>query len=197
MDAKTELGMPPPSPEAKQVLKRVQSGFRCATCTLLLAFPPWQNLGAQEQGDPRIFRYTQALSPDSGASPEDKLNIIKYLEQNYARSNSSLITSNLFYACNAQMERNPKIRESAARALGSICDLNNIMHNQRLARMLDPFNEPAPAVRMAVLDSLAKSPRSFAADKIRVAAQTNGDPDAEVRRYAQKLLEENPTLLLR
>lgn len=154
-------------------------------------------LGSQGALDDRLFQYVQALSPHSGASSKDKLEIIDYLEKNHAHSNSSLIASNLFYACNAQMEGNAKVREAAARALGKLCDLNNIMTVQRLARMLDSLNEPVPEVRMAVLASLAQSPRSLAADKIRVAAQTNGDPDADVRRFAQKLLEDNPKLLVR
>ena len=162
-------------------------------CLLLAPFA--LPLGAQVGAGELALEYVRALRPDSGVAVQDKVKMIAFLEKNYTGSNSALMTNALFNACNASMEREPKVREAAARALGSVCNLQDIMYVHRLARVASPSSEPEPAVRMAALQSLARSSRSLAASAVRESAKANGDPDPEVRRYAQNLIAENPQLL--
>lgn len=187
----------PPSPaDNKGMELEILPRFRKALalgCLLLVSFA--QPLAAQENAGEVALRCVRALRPDSDVAAQDKVDSIAFLEKNYADSNSSLVTNALFNACNANMEREPRVREAAARALGNVCNLQDIMYVHRLARVASPASEPEPAVRMAALQSLARSNRSLAASAVRESAKANGDPDPEVRRYAQKLIEENPQLL--
>lgn len=164
-----------------------------AGCLLLLITPvSAQN---QESFENVVSRYVYAMKPDSGVPASEKIDIIAFFEKHFTGTDSGMISSVLFNACNVNMEPDHKVREAAARALGSVCNLENIMYVHRLVRVTDPDKEPAPPVRMAALKSLARSSRSSAADRIRLSARAGGDPDPDVQRFAQKLLQENPRLV--
>lgn len=136
--------------------------------------------------DNRLVELSSVLTAGAETTSEAKIRAIEEIAALGTRS--GLASGLLFDRASALREPDPRVREAAALALRSCCELRNRAQALRVVRLASQVWEPEPRVRGNALRTLAAFEVADAATAVLEATSEAKESDPSVREVAKELV---------